>query len=161
MDNFSIKKASNYDLCLINDYKNYILSSGANKEILDFPAVKNIISNIVVDGDPVLKANGKNPLYFKDANEDGTFDICGKMCGLTVSVVYKMEYCNDDNPKHFISLKCFLTNYKYDINYYKLFINDKGMVVDWTKPYNLNCYNIENDGLLGTLKKGKILKKFI
>lgn len=155
------KIINNFDLERINDYKKYVLSTGGRKDLLELPAINNLIENIVVNGDPVVKFENKSPIYYKEANNDGTFDICGRMNGYNVSVIYKMEYCNDKNLEHFLLIRCFEDNFESGVNYYKFFVNKFGMIVDKSKIYKLNDFNLTSSGLLSTLKEKKILKKII
>lgn len=108
----------NYNKSTINRfdaYTNYLLKNGANKDIIEMPAVKKIILDTIENGDPVNKFEGHSPISYHLPHEDGTFDIYGRMEGYNESVVYKMELNNNKNNDYYIKLT------KKDIRHYLLF----------------------------------------
>ena len=78
-------------------YKEFLLENGANPEIIELQAVKDLIMWIIVNGDPIVKSQGRSPITYVEPNPDGTFNIFGKMNGYSTSLRYYMEYVNDDN----------------------------------------------------------------
>ena len=88
-------------------YKNYIeflIENGANKEIIELEPVKNLIMSIIKNGDPRVIMNGKSPIVYNVPNPDGTFQIVDRLNGPIISYIYNINYCNDDNPSHFIKI---------------------------------------------------------
>ena len=88
-----------------DDYIKFLIENGANKEIIELKAIQDIIYNIITNGDPRVIMDGRSPIAYQKPNSDGTFDIGGRMNGPTVSVWYKMSYCNDGDDNHYIVLK--------------------------------------------------------
>ena len=72
-------------------YKDFIIKNGGDEKLFDIPYIQEIIMDIIKYGDPRLVVEGKSTLYYKNPNEDGTFDICGRMDGPTVDLCYKMS----------------------------------------------------------------------
>ena len=105
MENKISKMKNNIDISWYESYKSYVLKTGGNPEIFELPAITKIIQYVIRIGDPRLKFECRSPIYFKDANPDGTFDICGRTSGYSVNLVYKMEYCNEKNPKQTAQLR--------------------------------------------------------
>ena len=156
------------DLFRFNNYKNFIIKNGGNKNLFDFPAITDIIKDFIINGDPILKAEGKSTICYKEPNSDGTFDICGRKVGYLVSDVYKMELCNDFDL--FLCLKYYYLDCGYKdgnffidgIKHYSLFVNMEGNIVERTSKVKLDIdFNLYSDSLLSILKKEKILKKVI
>lgn len=161
---------SENELARFNNYKNFILRNGGSKDIFELPAITNIIKDCIMNGEPVLQAEGKSTICYKEPNSDGTFDICGRKCGYLVTNVYKMEYCNDNNFDHFLSLKYYYLDCGYrngdffidGIKHYSLFVNREGNIVERTSKVRFDIdFNFYSDSLLSILKKEKILKKVI
>ena len=46
-----------------------------DEELFKLPAVESIIKNVIEDGDPVLKSEGKSTIYYKDPNKRSMGDI--------------------------------------------------------------------------------------
>ena len=171
-----IEKAKEYEKVVqlkYERYKKYVIETGGNSKLFDLEIVEQLIKTIIRDGDPRLITEGKSTIYYKDANEDGTFDICGRMLGPNVSVVYKMEYCNDNNPEHFIKLSKYQKEHKpiYSIdfpiedNHDKkvmneniLFVNKEGNVVEEIKKSYDTDYS---SSLLEDLNKSGKVKKLV
>ena len=87
-----------------NHYKKFLLMNGANEELIELPAIKEIILYVIENGDPRNIVEGHSPISYRVPNEDGTFNIYGKLEGPTPSVVYEMEYNLDDDENHYIKL---------------------------------------------------------
>ena len=85
-------------------YKKHLLSSGANPEILEMSAIKEIIMDIIKNGNSQNKMMGRSPISYENANSDGTFTIAGRMHGPNNDLIYEMSYAHDNNPEHFIEL---------------------------------------------------------
>lgn len=165
----SLSESNNYSMENYNDiyryeaYKKYVLETGGNEEFFNLPAIRHIIESIIINGDFRVKMEGRSPIYYKNANEDGTFDICGRLAGPYVTDVYKMEYCNDDNKDHYIVLKHYM-NKKYitideemeGISYKYIYINKDGIISDITNEKFIEA-NISS-GLLNNLHKKNLIK---
>ena len=122
----------------IKAYKEEMIRQGANPELFNLQAINDIIDYIIDYGDYRVKMEGRSPIYYKNPNEDGTFDICGRMAGPNVTVVYKMEYCDDENPDHYIVLKKYRQENNGDDSYDLHFGYDENY-----KPYKLK-YSVIN-----------------
>ena len=99
-------------------YVKFLLQHGARKDIVELPAIQNIILNVIENGDPRVLAEGKSPISYREPNEDGTFNIYGKMEGYTSSVVYEMDLDEQEEKGYYICLT------KKDIRDYLLFNED-------------------------------------
>lgn len=84
-------KMQDYCQFRYNMYKEYIRRNGGDMNIFNIPFIQEIIMNIIENGDPRLRFEGHSTLYFKQPNEDGSFDICGRMEGPIVNLCYKMR----------------------------------------------------------------------
>lgn len=152
---------------IYEDYKEYMISKGANKELFDLQAINDIIDGVIEYGDDRLKMEGKSPIYYKNPNKDGTFDICGRMAGPCVTLVYKMEYCNDDNPEHYIVLKKYEQKSHHEGNFFyidgcvhnKIYINKDGIIVDETDEMKISGF--KDNGFLKELHEKKLIKSII
>ena len=115
------------------DYKEHMIKNGASPELFELEAINDIIDYVIEYGDPVVMAEGRSLICYNYPNKDGTFNIYGRMGGYTVSLVYKMEYCNDGDPEHFIKLTKYKMNdgvlLKYDEGNDEIFINKEGNIV--------------------------------
>ena len=139
-------------------YKKFVILNGGDKRLFNLPAVNNVIDYIVKYG------NSKNPIFYKMPNDDGTFDICGRMGNFSTTIVYKMEYCNDKNPEHFIVFKKYEQkshfegdfNYIYECFYNKIYINKEGIIVEETDEIKLAGF--EEYDLISDLKEKKLIK---
>lgn len=159
------KKMSKSVMSRYELYKNYIIKQGGDSKLFELPAVTQIIQKIIECGDPVVIAEGRSPIYYKDPNKDGTFDICGRTSGHNVNVVYKMEYCQDENPEHFLVLKKYDIENHYNeigicfdgISYKKIYINKEGNVVEETNKTMISGFE-EFETLLTQLHKKKLVK---
>lgn len=87
-----------------DNYIKFIISTGGCEDIVHLKAIRDIICTIIKEGNPIEKSLGQSVIYYRDANEDGTFDLCGRMEEPLADLVYMMEYCNDDCPDHFLLL---------------------------------------------------------
>ena len=149
----------------IEYYKEFVIDHGGDKKLFDLPAINNVIDYIIEYADRRLKMEGRSPIYYKCPNEDGTFDICGRMSGPSVTVVYKMEYCHDGNPEHYIVLKKYEQKSHFAGCYYyidgcgysKIYINKQGIIVEETKEIEISGF--KNEGFLNELYEKKILKR--
>ena len=114
-------------------FKEFMIKSGASPELFELEAINDIIDYVIEYGDPVVMAEGRSPICYNYPNKDGTFNIYGRMGGYTVSLVYKMEYCNDGDPEHYIKLTKYKMNdgvlLKYDEGNDEIFINKEGNLV--------------------------------
>ena len=150
---------SQKDIKSLSLYRKHIIETGGKEELFDLPAVTQIIEDIIENGELRLKMEGKSPLYYKNANEDGTFDICGRMYGPSVTVVYKMEYCNTNNSEDYIVLKKYQKNIieddYYKASYKEIYINKEGNVIREEK--NILLDEFDNRSLL--TESNKVLKK--
>ena len=167
-EEIATRKYSNNTENRYNYYKEFIINSGGKKELFDLPAIDQIIKNTIENGDPIVKAEGRSPIYYKDANEDGTFDICGRMGGHCVTLVYKMEYCHDDNPEHYIVLKKYDSISRQEDNFYnfygveykEIYINKEGNVVETKNPRLFKEKDEFNQfELLHDLKEKRLINK--
>lgn len=146
-------------------YKEFVIDHGGDKKLFDLPAINNIIDYVIKYADGRVKMDGRSPLYYKCPNEDGTFDICGRMNGPSVTVVYKMEYCHDGNPEHYIVLKKYEQKSHFAGCYYyidgcgysKIYINKQGIIVEETKEIEISGF--KNEGFLNELYEKKLLKR--
>lgn len=142
-------------------YKEFIIAKGGDEKLFDLPAVNNVIDYIIKYG------TFGRPIYYKNPNEDGTFDICGRMGGPSATLVYKMEYCHDDNPEHFIVLKKYEQRSHDDGNFYyidgcfhnKIYINKEGNIIEETDEIKIPGF--EKEGFLSELKEKKLIKSMI
>ena len=75
-------------------YKEFIKNNGGDIKIFEIPFIQEIVMDIIVNGNPRLRSEGRSTLFFKLPNEDGTFDICGRMDGPYVDLCYKMKKYN-------------------------------------------------------------------
>ena len=137
------------------DYKEHMIRNGAAPELFELEAINDIIDYVIEYGDPVVMAEGRSPIYFNTPNIDGTFDICGRMGGYTVSLVYKMQYCFDGDPEHYIKLTKYKMNdgkiQKYDEGNDEIFINKEGNIVSGeidVKSVNKKRFIIRKDTLI-------------
>ena len=87
-----------------DSYKRFLLLNRGIEQLIELPAIKDIIYNIIENGDSKCIEEGHSPIGYRAPKEDGTFDIYGRMDGIDYSVVYIMDYCLDDNNDHFIVL---------------------------------------------------------
>ncbi|MBQ6477403.1 MAG: hypothetical protein IJI43_03115 [Bacilli bacterium] len=86
-------------------YLNYLLIAGANGDILDFPAIQDLILHIIRDSNPKNIMRGHSPIVYEMPNPDGTFNIAGRMKDNNIDEFYKMSYCDDDNDEHYLKLE--------------------------------------------------------
>ena len=149
-------------------YKNYVIRTGGKEELFDLVYIQQIINDIIQNGDPVLQSIGKSTFYFKDANEDGTFDICGRMDGPNVSLVYVMSYCDDSNADHYLMLHRYEVVDHHEGNYIvrdgishkDIILNHDGDVVEEIE-YPMIGSDTQSKGLLSFMNEKQIIKKMI
>lgn len=99
-----------------NAYKRFLMENGVKEELIELPAIKSIIKDVIRNGDFRVVFEGHSPIHYQDPKEDGSFNICGRLQGYTVSVVYEMEFINQDD--------CYLKLTKKDVRQF-LFLFDK------------------------------------
>ncbi len=87
-----------------NRYIDFLIENGADEEIINLPAIQDLIKDVISRGDPRVVFEGRSPIAYHDPNPDGTFDIYGRTNGPVVNEIYEMSYCNDGNEDHFIKL---------------------------------------------------------
>ncbi len=80
-----------------SDYMRFLLENGANQEILELQAIQVLIADLIRNGDPRVKSEGRSPVAYFRPKEDGTFEIGGRTSGYTANVRYDMKYCDDDS----------------------------------------------------------------
>ncbi len=85
-------------------YIDFLITNGANKEIIELEPVRKLIMGIIKNGDPRVIMDGRSPIVYKTPNSDGTFEIAGRLNGPIASDFYNISYCNDDDPSHFIKI---------------------------------------------------------
>lgn len=85
-------------------YIDFLITNGANKEIIELKPVKNLIMGIIRNGDPRVIMEGRSPIVYNSPNSDGTFVIAGRLNGPIASDYYNISYCNDEDPSHFIKI---------------------------------------------------------
>ena len=149
------------------DYKKHVLSTGGDEKLFELPAINNIIDYVIEYADGRVKMEGRSPIYYKNSNEDGTFDICGRMSGPTVTLVYKMEYCNDDNPDHYIVLKKYEQRRRNECTtihiegcyHNKIYINKDGQIVEETEEIKIPGF--ERPQFFSDLQSKKLVKSMI
>lgn len=100
-------------------YVKFLLDHGARKDLIELPAIQNIILNLIENGDPRVIAEGKSPISYRKPNEDGTFNIYGKTEGYSSSVVYEMDLDEQEENGYYVCLT------KKDIRDYTLFDESK------------------------------------
>lgn len=122
-------------------YKKYLLENGANEELIELPAIKQTIYSIIENGDQIVVAEGRSPISYHHPNEDGTFDIYGRLEGPVETVCYKMEYSPDDQSYITLTRKDLRKQvfpYRYDDNFEfpieKIYIDREGNVIN-TETY--------------------------
>lgn len=96
-------------------YKDFLLKNGVKEDLIELPAIRKIILDIIEYGDPIVKAEGRSPISYHYPNIDGTFNIHGRMEGHTESVIYEMELDEQEKDGYFICLT------KKDVRNYLLF----------------------------------------
>ncbi len=142
-------------------YQDYIIQSGGNEKLFELPFIQQIIFDIIHNGDPILLSLNKSTLYYKDANPDGTFDICGRMDGPTVNLVYSMSYCNDYVDNHFLKLRRFEEESHYEdsimvkdgITQKDIFLDHDGNVIEEIDLPMINYDDIPKSLLAFTKEK--------
>ena len=85
-------------------YEKFLLDNGARKDLVELPAIKNIILDVIEHGDPRVKFEGRSPIVYMDPKEDGTFDIYGRMSGHTASVAYEMDLDEQEENGYYVCL---------------------------------------------------------
>lgn len=131
-------------------YKDFIISNGGSEEIINMPEIRNIIMFGIENGDPRLIMEGRRTIAYRKPNPDGTFDIGLRTNGPTVNTLYKMSYCNDEDPDHYIKLTTIDT---YGVHYtmdepigdsYEetetkiVFLNKEGYISDSSNSKSIN-----------------------
>ena len=94
------KTTFNYEDIVIrrfNAYKEFLIENGVKEELIELPAIKDIILDTIRNGDPRVIFEGRSPIHYQDPKEDGTFNICGRLDGPTVSTIYEMELIDQDD----------------------------------------------------------------
>lgn len=118
-------------------YKQYMIDMGANEELFNMPAINNIIDYIIENGRASIM--GKSPIMYKEPNQDGSFDIIGRMDGSTKKLIFKMKYCEENDNNHYIELdeyeeKLKKHNEELDshdgIQCKKYYLNKSGIIID-------------------------------
>ncbi len=87
-----------------NDYINFLLENGANKDIVNLEEIKHIILMLMEWANPTALKQGKTPVAYYKPNKDGTFKIGGRTTGLKINIKYIMKYCKENDADHFIKL---------------------------------------------------------
>lgn len=95
-------------------YYEFLVNNGVNKKILNIPYIKELIINLILNGDPRVILEGKSPIVYLPPHEDGTFDIGAKLDGPQISNLYRISYCNDGVSDHYIKIT---TSNTYTVQY--------------------------------------------
>ena len=96
---FELICASRYEA-----YREFLVENGACAELIDLPIVDEIIQHSIRFGDPRVIFEGRSPVHYSNPREDGTFDISARMNGPCVTDVYHINFCDDGNVEHYISI---------------------------------------------------------
>ena len=83
------------NLIRYKEYKKFIRENGGDMELFNIPYIDALVKFVIIKGDLRQKVEGRSPIYYKEPNEDGTFDICGRMDGYYVDLCYKMMRYED------------------------------------------------------------------
>ena len=158
-----MQKADQYRM---HSFRKHILTTGGRKELFELPFIQQIIIDIIENGDPILKSMGKSTLYYKDANEDGKYDICGRMNGPDVNLVYVMSFCNNQENDYYLLLQRYERMYKTRMNFsYPIGISHTDYYLDYdgnvTKKIDYPILSDTNhqDGLLSVMKEKQFIKE--
>ena len=82
---------------------------------------------------------GKSPIMYKEPNQDGSFDIIGRMDGSTKKLIFKMKYCEENDNNHYIELDEYeekLNKHSEESNSHdgiqckKYYLNKSGIIID-------------------------------
>ena len=83
-------------------YIKYLISNGADPEIIECPTIKAIMYYVIDNADQVNLAEGRTPFNYPDVREDGTFDIRGRTSGHTTSEIYRIK--RSEKPEEYLEV---------------------------------------------------------